>query len=230
MNVTIISTFRQATAHIPRYFDQVGALDKLLAARGDWLKLILGYGDSTDGTGEMLFDEATFCMDAQLIDVSHGGKHYGSIEHPQRFKQLAYVGNKLLDCVPADADVVGIVESDLVWQSETMVKLIERLAYIPAVAPMVMDDLESFYDVWAFRKDGVRFTKEPPYHEGLDIGNAVLIPVDSAGSVLFAHGDLARKARLTDGEAIIGYCKDINKYGGVIWLDTTQAVQHPAHG
>lgn len=227
MNITIISCFRNSTLYIPRYFDQIGALDKLLAARGDWLKLILGYGDSTDGTGEMLLEEAQFSMDALLVDVSHGGPVFGSIENAQRFKQLAYVGNKLLDCVPADADVVGILESDLIWQPETIVSLIERLKYVHAVAPLVMDDLTSFYDVFAFRKDGVRFTKTPPYHEGLDIGNAVLIPVDSAGSVLFAHGDLARKARLSDGEAIIGYCKGIYDNGGSIWLDTAQAVQHP---
>lgn len=64
MNVTVISCFRNATGHIERYFDQVGKLATTLGARGDWLKLILGYGDSTDGTGEMLFEEATFCMDA----------------------------------------------------------------------------------------------------------------------------------------------------------------------
>jgi hypothetical protein len=224
MNVTIVSCFRNATGYIPRYFDQVGALAKALAARGDWLKLILGYGDSTDGTGEMLFEEAQFSLDALLVDCSHGGREFGSIENPQRFKQLAYVGNKLLDCVPPQADVVGIVESDLIWDAATLVRLIDHLAEVPAVAPMIMDGPNSFYDVFAFRRDGVRFTKTSPYYPGL---NGQLFQVDSAGSVLFVRGELARKARLTDGEAIIGWCRQINEYGGSIWLDPTQAVEHP---
>jgi hypothetical protein len=227
VNVTIISAFRNSVAYIPRYFDQMGALAKALAARGDWLHLILGYGDSTDGTGEMLFEESQFSMSAMLVEVSHGGEIYGSIEHPQRFKQLAYVGNRLLDLVPPQADVVGIVESDLRWQPETMVQLIDHLAEVPAVAPMIMDGPNSFYDSWGFRRDGVRFTKTPPYYPGL---NGQLFQVDSAGSVLFVRGDLARKARLSDGEAIIGFCDNINQAGGSIWLDPTQAVQHPPYG
>lgn len=227
MNVAVISCFRNATAYIPRYFDQVGALAKALAARGDWLSLLLGYGDSADGTGEMLFEEAQFNISAHLVDVSHGGPVFGSIEHPQRFKQLAYAGNKLLDYIPADADIVGIVESDLIWDAATIVRLIDHLQYCEAIAPMIMDGPDSFYDVWGFRRNGVRFTKTRPFHPEL---NGQVLKVDSAGSVLFMRGDLARLARFTDGEAIVGLCKEIYQYGGRIWLDPAATVTHPQNG
>lgn len=226
MNVTILSLFRNATHHLERYFEQMDSLQRLLIQRGDSLRLLLGYGDSNDGTGEALFDECCNRFSAHLIDVSHGGPVYGSIEHPERFKQLTHCGNKLLDNVPTNADVVGLVESDLIWDAQTVSDLIAHTVYVPAVAPMVMDGENSFYDVWGFRKNGVRFTKEPPYHEWLD-RCCDLVQLDSAGSVLFVRADLARKARLTDGKAIIGFCEDIYKYGGSIWCDTQASIQHP---
>jgi hypothetical protein len=224
VNITIISCFRNSCGHIVRYFDQMLELRRLLQERGDHLALLLGYGDSTDGTEQMLFEEASFAIGALLVEVSHGGQHFGSIENAQRFKQLAYVGNTLLSHVDATADVVGIVESDLIWDAPTLLRLIDHLDYVPAIAPMVMDGERSFYDVFAFRKNGVRFTKKPPYHPEL---NGQLLQVDSAGSVLFVRAEYARKARLSDGEAIVGFCADIYSYGGKIWLDPSAAVAHP---
>jgi hypothetical protein len=236
VNITIISCFRNSCGHIVRYFDQMLALRRLLHERGDHLALLLGYGDSTDGTEQMLFEEASFAIGALLVEVSHGGQHFGSIENAQRFKQLAYVGNTLLSHVDATADVVGIVESDLIWDAETMVRLLDHLDYVPAIAPMVMDGEHSFYDVYAFRMDGQRFTKEPPFlprRTRPDLVHPVqnnLIRLDSAGSVLFVRAEYARKARLSDGQAIVGYCADIYSYGGSIWLDPTASCAHPPFG
>lgn len=224
MNITIISCFRQATHYLERYFEQMDGLQKALTQRGDCLHLLLGYGDSTDGTGEALFDECCHRFDAHLVDVSHGGPVFGSIEDPQRFKQLAYVGNKLLGCVPPDAAVVGVVESDLLWDAQTMMNLLVDLDHVPAIAPMIMDGENSFYDIFAFRKNGERFTKAPPYCEWLDND---LMQVESAGSVLFMRGWLAHGARFSDKDAIVGLCRDIYVQGGSVWLDPALKVCHP---
>lgn len=226
MNITILSSFRNATRHIDRYFTQIDALAACLARRGDRLNLQLGYGDSTDGTSEMLFESAACSIGAVLHNVTHGGAEYGSIEHPQRFKQLAYVGNRLLATIPPDADVVGIVESDLIWDAMTMLRLIDHLRDVPAVAPMIMDGPDSFYDVFAFRRDGQRFTKTPPYHAVFSRGDD-LVQLDSAGSVLWMRGDLARVVRCTEDEVIVGLCEDINAHAGSIWLDSRCIVHHP---
>lgn len=232
MNVTILSCFRQAVHYLERYFEQMDDLQRLLNARGDHLHLLLGYGDSRDGTGAALWDECVHRFDAHLLDVSHGGPEFGSIEHPQRFKQLASIGNKLLDNVPPDADVVAIIESDLIWDAMALLQLIDALPVLPhpaAVAPMIMDGERSFYDVFAFRRGGVRFTKQPPYHADLR-GDSDLLELESAGSVLVMDAALARKARLSDEEAIVGFCAGIRKHGGSIWLDTTVPVAHPPYG
>jgi hypothetical protein len=225
MNVTVISIFRQAAHYLERYCEQMDDLQRLLSQQGHSLYLLLGYGDSTDGTGEALWDEVADRFPAMLLDVSHGGPSFGSIEHPERFKQLATIGNRLLACVPPNADVVGIVESDLIWDALTLSDLIAHLTHVPAIAPMVMDGPDSFYDIFAFRKGGVRFIKTPPYHEWLD-GCCELVQLDSAGSVLFVRADLARKARLHDGNAIVGFSQDIYNHGGSVWLDTTLSVSH----
>jgi hypothetical protein len=226
MNVTILSIFRNATHYLERYFEQMDDLQLMLAEQGHTLHLLLGYGDSTDGTGEALWDETVNRFDALLMDVSHGGRAWGSVENVLRFQQLAYCGNKLLDNVPPNADVVGIVESDLIWDALTLSDLIAHLHYCEGIAPMILDGPESFYDTYAFRKDGVRFTKAPPYHTALDRCHDGPIKIDSAGSVLFVRGDLARLARLSDGEAIVGFCKDIYQLGGSIWLDSALSVAH----
>lgn len=231
MIVTIISAFRNAVGpQIDRYFCQMEALDKLLTQRGDTLTLLLGYGDSTDGTGEMLYEECLLRFNTIMVDVSHGGKAYPSVVDPIRFKQLAFVWNKLLAHVPSDADVVGTVESDLIWEAQTMVRLIDDLEHLPppygAVAPMVMDGPTSFYDVFAHRRKGERFTKTPPFHPDIEL-DSDLLAMDSAGSVLFMDADLARKARFTDEEVIVGLCEQIYQYGGSIWLDCHASVCHP---
>lgn len=231
MNVTILSCFRNATAHIPLYFDQIDHLANVLARRKPYtsLSLILGYGDSTDGTGEALFEAAADSIGALLVDVSHGGAHYGSIEHPTRFKQLAYVGNKLFGCIPNDADAVALIESDLIWDAVTIVQLIDDLEHLPppfgAVAPMVMDGANSFYDVFAFRRKGQRFTKEPPYHADLNPGDD-LVEIESAGSVLVMDGDLARRVCFPDEDVVVGLCRKVHEQGGSVWLDTTLTVTH----
>ena len=90
MNTTVISAFRQAAGYIERYCRQIDELQRLLLRRGDTLRLLLGYGDSTDDSGNILFDECCQRFDCLLLDVSHGGPFYDSIEDPQRFKPVSY--------------------------------------------------------------------------------------------------------------------------------------------
>lgn len=226
MNVTIISCFRDAVGHIDRYCDQMDALQTALRARGDTLTLLLGIGDSTDDTDAMLHEACLHRLSAYLIDVTHGGPKFGSVVDAQRFRQLARMGNTLLARVPAHADVVGIVESDLILDAETLLALIDHTAHVPAIAPLIMDGERSFYDIYAFRKNGKHFTKYPPYCEWL---GSDLVQLDSAGSVLFVQAHYARKARLSDGEAIVGFCTGIREHGGSIWCDPTLSVAHPPY-
>lgn len=228
MNVTLCSYFRDSAATIPRYFEQAGGLNDALIARGDKLDLVLGEGDSTDGATlpELLICAAPATFPVRLYDVSHGGPVFGSIEDPQRFLQLSLVANTLAEWIPRGADAVVWVESDLIWQPNTILALIDHLANVPAVAPMVLENTQAprFYDVWAVRRNGVRFTKDPPFHPEL---NAALLQVDSAGSCLAVRGELARAVRFPREDVIVGYCRGIYEHGGTIYIDPGLAVWHP---
>ena len=225
MNVVICSAFRNSTGYIDRYFAQVDALSTALAKRGDHLSLILGYGDSDDGTGEHLFEAATLSIGARLIDVSHGGPVFASVVDAQRFKQLAYVGNRILANVPSDADVVIWIESDLIWKPETLARLIYHK--LPVVAPMVYERRSGgFYDTWGFVKNGLNFTKHYPYHRSL-LGVIGIAEVDSVGSCVVMRGDVAKGLVIPEADLLVGACRELRNNGYTIWLDSSLEVLHP---
>jgi hypothetical protein len=227
MNVCLCSSFRNSAAYIDRYFEQVEGLGCLLAARQDRLQLILGYGDSTDNTGELLFEAASFACGALLVECNHGGPWFGPVVDAQRFRQLAFVANRVWKCVPGDADAVLWVESDLIWQPATLVALINDLEAVPAVAPMVMDGPESFYDVWAYRRRGRNFTKQPPYHRDLADCDEDLLTLESAGSCVAVRGRYARQLCFPEEDVFAGFCHQLRQIGGSVWLNRWAFVCHP---
>jgi hypothetical protein len=222
-----VSFFRDAAETLPRYIVQTALLGAVLDVRGHRLTLVLVEGDSADDTWHAL--KASAPAGSILSQCHHGGRKFGSVVHAQRFQQLAQVGNHGLDRIPADADVVLIVESDLVWTTNVLMQLIHRLDTVPAVAPMVIlqrsaHSAVTFYDTFAYRRNGQPFTHQPPYCEGW--GGQGLIELDSAGSCLVLRGEVARQARYTEDEVIVGLCAGIRARGGSIWLDPTVAVYH----
>lgn len=224
MKITIISAFRDASWYIKRYCEQMEKLQEVLNRSHHSLHLLLGYGDSRDKTGEILFEECSHRFATDLIDVSHGGLHYGSIVHPARFKQLAYVGNKLWSAIPEDSDVVGLVESDLIWQPYVISSLAVTVGPKQIYAPMVYHEDGRFYDTWAFRKDGIRFSNHRPFHPTLGRDNCTLM--ESVGSVLFMKSDLARKLTWSEEDVVVGLCNQAREFGSQIWLWTSLAVYH----
>ena len=231
MMVALCSAFRDAEEHLGRYFWQALALRQALDKRGDRLHLVIGDGDSVDRTSALLLRYATG-PEYTIVDCSHGGPKFGSIVNDERFRQMAYVGNCMLDNVPTDADAVVILDGDLIWDADTILALVGRLAEVPACAPLVLcagnpagyaGDGPFFYDIWAFRRNGQKFSPLPPYHPDLGAG---LLQLESAGGCLAIRGDLAREVRFGDADAIVGLCRDIYRRDGSVWVDPGLAVRH----
>jgi hypothetical protein len=208
---------------------------RLLSGQGDSLSLILGHGDSSDNTAAAIFDECANCFDAHIVDVSHGGSEFGSIVHPVRFRQLAFVANKLWSYLPKDADYVGIVESDLVWSAETLQSLLNGIkathsrfsvSQVQSIyAPLILDFEGYFYDVWAFRKDGVQFDQIPPFAV---LDNGVRYhEVDSVGSCFFLDAGLAYQLTWPPEDVVVGFCRKARELGARIFVDTELQVRHP---
>lgn len=226
MNITLCSSFRTSTGYLPRYLSQCHDLDTLLYHAGHRLSFIWAEGDSTDSTQKMLH-AARWRFKSVIVDATHGGPRFESIVSVRRFAQLAYVANKVWELLPTDADVVVWAESDLIWEPAMMVRLIDRLAEVPCVAPMIMDGPTSFYDTFCFRRNGVQLTKQPPYHSDFESANGGLLEMDSIGSIVAMRGEVARAVYVPVEDVLVGTCRMIRENGGSVWLDTGAKCFHP---
>ena len=219
MKVVVASVFRNAAHYVERYFRQLEAL----SAEGFDVECVIAEGDSYDDTwGEL---ERWLTPQDKLVKAEHGGPSYGSIDHPDRWKQMAWVCNQVMEELPDDESPKIYVESDLVWTPPVMVKLLEDLGSCDAVAPMSMRH-GVFYDVWGHRGvDGERFHFAPPFHADLD-NDLELVPIASAGSCIAMRPEIAKVARFSEEDCIVGLCRSIREHGG-LWVDKTVAVEHP---
>jgi GT2 family glycosyltransferase len=231
MKVILLSAMRDAVSYLPRYIEQVAGLYLALLDRGDELSLLIGEGDSTDDTRRMLVGAMRQTgLPGRLIDVTHGGPVYGSIEDAGRFAQLAGVANALWRQIPDDAGVVVFVDSDLIWEPGTLVTLIDRLAEYGAASPLIVYEPNGngpgrqYYDVWGFRKGGVRFVAEPPYHSAV---NGQPVELDSAGGCVAMLGEAARRVWFPADDVAVGMTRMLAEHGHPVWLQPDLEVWHP---
>jgi hypothetical protein len=230
MNVTLCSAFRNAEGYIGRYFDQLSALAIALLDRGDHLYCVWGEGDHTDDTPHVL-DAAARFFDSDIVTVNHGGQDYGSVVHPDRFANLSKVWNAIFERIPHDSDAVIVCESDLIWQPQTLLALLDHLAHVPAVSPMIVLERDGWpkeyaYDRWAFWRNGVQIRSMPPYFDDLD-GDPDLVELDSGGSCMAMRGDVARRVTWPPEDVFRGLCRQIREGGDSVYLDMRLKVAHP---
>ena len=238
MNVIIASIFRDSSSYLPRYFNQVATLALELERRGDALSIVAAEGDSADDTEEALRSSlrrfnSIFKM-RRFLKAEHGGQRYGSVDVDERWRNISFVCNALLAQIEEmpDHQVVLYVESDLIWDSETMLKLIDGLErqHTDAIVPLCIHQPTGlFYDTWGYRADAIRFTQHKPYHAMLahDDGRT-LYHIDSAGSCIAMTYDVAKLARFDPPElGIVGFGNDMRQRGFRMMLDPTVSVFHP---
>ena len=224
-NIVLSSIFRDSTEYLQRYFEQVDDLRGHLAWGGWHLDLVIAEGDSEDGTYEQIKDYLH--TDDLLLQVHHYGRKFGSVDHPERWANIAKVCNAVAEQWPEGATVI-YVESDLIWEVQTMMQLLVRLDRVPAVAPLCMKD-GRFYDIWGHRGlDGSRFTMDLPYHPDLE-GDDDLVEIGSAGSCVAMRPDIARRARFGENDCMVGLGRSIRyECQSHLYLDKRARVHHPA--
>ena len=209
-NLAVGSAFRNAAGNVQAYFERIKALQVLLDKTGIGLRVIAGEGDSTDNTKALLRAVGhSSGIPVDIADCSHGGPEYGSTEQPERLAALSTVLNRILDVVNDGDDLFLYIEQDLLWEPETVKRLIKRWVsntHFDILAPMVMAG-ECFYDVWGFRHlDGSRFGPFYPFSNLLDHRSGEILEVGSVGSCLLMPGRTARDTRVYDGNALVGWC------------------------
>jgi hypothetical protein len=225
-NITLLSMFNNATGYLPRYFAQVVALrDELDETNAGSLHLILVEGDSTDATWHELQRGMTeHGLSGKLWQHHHGQPLRRGTGHPDRLANLSRIWNPMLDAVPESADMVVIVESDLVWEPATMLELLWRSEDGNIHCPMVWLG-NIFYDTFLYRRHGQCFTNSLPYHPDLVMGEP--LELDSAGSCLVMPGRVARQHRTTEREELMGLCHSARARGCKVILDSDLSIQQP---
>lgn len=237
--IAIASIFRNSTGYLQRYIEQLAALTGSLTGAGFDIHLIFAEGDSTDTTWSSLNQRAAFLFqwisgtskqsELTLFKAEHGGPVFGSVDDVARWRNISYVCNKVLESVAEEDTYLLYVESDLIWDSDTMMFLLGDLdahGGIDAIAPLsIHQPTGTFYDTWGHRKDGQRFSPSKPYHPGV---GTRMTPIDSAGSCIAMRGEVARSCRFVPPEqGIVGFGSDIRAKGYTLYLDPQLRVYHP---
>lgn len=227
MNIAIASIFRNSSAYIETYFGQARELAHELIARGHTPRFILAHGDSTDRTPELIERlKWSLPCDCLVFEASHGGREFGSVDVQERWTQIAFVWNQVLDRLREDDDLFILVESDLVWEPSTILQVQSRVKDERHGCTCMVWLNGQFYDTWGHRKNGRCFTATPPYHEALGMD---VTSVDSAGSLWVVKAKYAREARFTDDLGIVGWCNGMRALGANLSIDPQASITHPPH-
>jgi len=248
VNIAILSAFRSCSwDQVDRYFSQAQSLQSYVIH--DRIEVYAVEGDSVNNTTEMIRNSAQgHNVTVNISHHHHGYPNWGSIESSERMGALTGVMKTLMASVdPSEVDVCQYVESDLIWDRETIGKLIGHvkdsllvynpiklgLTFFDILSPLIMAG-ENFYDVWAFRdQDGNRFGPFPPfckYLAGAWDGNYMEtdpLEVNSVGSCLAFRSELARNVIVEGEECLVSWCNSARKQGYKIAVDPTLIVRHP---
>lgn len=190
--IVIISIFHNAEHYLDRYFQQIESLNFKPY-------LLLLEGDSVDNTYELLRNKIRDYQ-GQLLKRDKG-QVYGSVVDKRRFKQLAELWNELLNLIPDEAEYVCIIESDLIWNNTDLGFLLELCKDYSFVCPYILKD-NLFYDIW-----GYRYSKSMPFEQSIDKLSNEIEQLYSAGSFLVMKANIARDNRISEENAVIGFCE-----------------------
>jgi len=224
MKIAVANMWQNSTAYVYRYLAQFRALQA--AAPQHEFEAVIAEGDSTDGNATWYKLNELF--NGKVFKRVHGGQIYGPVDVTQRWLQISFVMDGVFEHIRPDHDAVIWVESDLIWEPQTMLKLLSYLERVDAVVPMIWMR-SAFYDIWGYRKGGVHFTNEAPYHTLLSgPSENGLHLLDSGGGCVAMRGEIARTCRCRPPTlAAVGLYMDMKAHGWKVWLDPTLSVHHP---
>lgn len=222
MKILFGSIVRNGSSYIPRYFEQISTLTK-----DHEISIAITEGDSTDSSYQLIVDNATYTkIPTLLFKYDHAGNLYGSVNEPERWRNIANTWNFMLDRINNVLDQYDLfcyVEADLIWSKEVIEQLVEDCNYFDAVAPMSMLG-GIFYDTWGHRAFGENFSNTQPYHSHFG-KYPIYMPLQSAGSCIMMQSKVAKTCRLNPQDAMIGHDIIKNKFSFV--LNKEVAVHHP---
>lgn len=189
------------------------------------LRWVWVVGDSTDDTAQTL-RELSVGYDVRVIDLGDTGIPGNDAESCLR--RLSVTGNEYFKYGDGAAYML-IHESDIISPADIVNRLVAHAesSRCPIAAWPTLEihpGVKCFYDVMAYRKDGVRFRNHPPYHPGYRADRP--FTVDSAGTILMFHAEDCGNV-IMDKRAILDLCWHLRELGRDIWVDPQLECQQP---
>lgn len=146
--------------------------------------------------------------------------------HPDRIERYCVIRNRMLDLVEKDAEVVVMVDSDIVsFHPQSFQFLVgDCIGWKAICAPTIVQDRnpDKFYDTWGFVRKGKHLTHEAPYSQDILEPNTVSVQMDSVGC-LYAmpvqpiHAGV-RYTKVEGHTDHMGICKEYRYRGySIIW-------------
>lgn len=221
MNLRIGSMWRDSAAYIDTSIAQYEKLVGLFEERGDTARFAFVENDSTDDTLDRLL---AFTPD--VVTVSDNCPYFPSSDFRERWRHLAWVANHTIDQITPDDDVFLYVESDLAWEPEDLVRLVDHLSEVDVCSALNLRANGSYYDIWGSKGiDGRRFSFAPPYHPSLDADG--LVEVQSMAGCTAMVAEVARLCRFSPDDCYRGWNRAMRLAGFRVWCDPTIRVIHP---
>lgn len=187
-----------------------------------WLFVV---GDSSDDTAQTLGKLTNGYDNVTIVDIGSTGIEGN--DATSRLRRLSETANEYFHWVDG-ADYILIHESDQVTPYDLVPRMVanaERgICPVAAWAIINLHGQRLCYDIWALRKDGVRFTNHAPYHACYRADKPFV--VDSFGTVFMFHAEDASLIHMQD-RAVLDLCDQLRQQGRTLWVDPAIVTEQP---
>lgn len=188
------------------------------------LRWVWVVGDSHDDTTRALAD-LSYGYPVQIVDIGDTGIE--GDDHPSRLRRLSETANEWWNWID-DAEYVMVHESDIVSPPNVVNRMVAHAGRgrcpIAGWPTLTLNGKTLFYDVFCYRKDGTRFTNNPPYHACYRPDQP--FTVDSFGTMYLFHAEDVPLVRFEDN-AVLDLCRQLRAQGRDLWVDPTLVIEQP---
>lgn len=181
-------------------------------------------GDSTDDTARTL---AALSDGYPVTIVDVGDTGIPGEDVATRLRRLSATANEWWKWID-DAEYVLVHESDIVSPPDVVNRLVAHAGRgrcpIAGWPTLSLQGRKLFYDIFCYRKDGVRFTNDPPYHTCYQATEP--FTVDSFGTMYLFHAEDVPLVRF-ENNAVLDLCRQLREQGRTLWVDPQLTIQQP---
>lgn len=225
MNVVVGSMFRDAVPYLANYYWQCKQLRELLEERGHTVRFVAVENDSQDTTWDSL-NRWLHNECGTLVKAHDDCPYWPSVDHPDRWRHLAWVQNHILAELDDRDRVFAYLESDLKWEPAEIADLIcnVRDGEAWSVPIYLRERGGRYYDSWGSRMAGAQLQQHPPYHPAWTPTEPMVM--DTVAAVIVVGAQVARQCRFAPEDGALGFCRDLKSLGVTIMLDPNLGAVH----